>query len=174
MSTEEWRPIPGFPGYEASDQGRVRSLDRISTGQLRNRVCGRLLAQQIKPGTGYLSVHLTINGRGFTRNVHVLIAATFLGPRPERMDVCHGNGERHDNRPENLRYDTRGANLRDSVAHGTHPWANRSHCRHGHEFTPENTRVCAGKSGEYRRCRECLRVQRAGRILTRVQKAASP
>ncbi len=25
MSSEEWRPIPGFDGYEVSDKGRVRS-----------------------------------------------------------------------------------------------------------------------------------------------------
>lgn len=27
--TEQWKPVVGWPGYEVSDHGRVRSLDRV-------------------------------------------------------------------------------------------------------------------------------------------------
>ena len=27
--TEIWKPIPGHDGYEVSDHGRVRSIDRV-------------------------------------------------------------------------------------------------------------------------------------------------
>lgn len=26
---ENWKDVPGYPGYQVSDLGRVRSLDRI-------------------------------------------------------------------------------------------------------------------------------------------------
>jgi hypothetical protein len=26
---ERWAPVPGWPGYEASTKGRVRSADRV-------------------------------------------------------------------------------------------------------------------------------------------------
>ena len=35
------------------------------------------------------------------------------------------------------------------------PWKARTHCEHGHEYTPENTMPRADSSG--RRCRECQR-----------------
>jgi hypothetical protein len=34
MEDEEWRAVPGYEGtYEVSDQGRVRSLDRIDMSE---------------------------------------------------------------------------------------------------------------------------------------------
>jgi hypothetical protein len=37
------------------------------------------------------------------------------------------------------------------------PWKGRTHCEHGHEYTPENTMLRVDSSG--RRCRECQREQ---------------
>ena len=33
--------------------------------------------------------------------------------------------------------------------------ARKTHCKHGHEFSPENTYVYTGKQGTSRICREC-------------------
>jgi len=114
---EEWRPVVGHPGYEVSDQGRVRSVDRIvktSNGQSR-RYRGMLL----QPGPsnyGHLSVVL---GRGNTRMVHQLVLEAFVGPRPKGMECCHGLGGHTDNRLVNLRWDTRSNNILDSVEAGS-------------------------------------------------------
>jgi hypothetical protein len=43
----------------------------------------------------------------------------FVGPRPPRLVVCHSDGDHHNNRLCNLRYDTNGNNQRDRTAHGT-------------------------------------------------------
>jgi hypothetical protein len=101
------KPIPGFPGYQVTDDGRVWS-DRTS--------------RWLKPSPnshGYQVVGLQADGRQYTRGVHVLVALAFIGPRPGRLVVCHGNGDRSDNRLVNLRYDTRSANMKDAVRHGT-------------------------------------------------------
>lgn len=49
----------------------------------------------------------------------MLVMLAFVGPRPDGLDVCHGNGNPADNRLENLRYGTRSENMRDALRHGT-------------------------------------------------------
>lgn len=110
----------GFEGlYEVSDQGRVRSLDRVI---LRNgnpaRYKGRVL--KIAPHThGYRSVVLSDHGAQRSFLVHDLVLTAFVGVRPEKHQGCHNNGLRDDNRLANLRYDTVRGNHADKCAHGT-------------------------------------------------------
>lgn len=110
---EEWRPIPSFPSYEASSEGRVR---RVAPGM------GARVGRILRPGRstgGYLKVVLSEGGVVRTRKVHQLVAEAFHGPRPDGMDTCHENGVRTDNRACNLRYDTRKGNFADKARHGT-------------------------------------------------------
>jgi hypothetical protein len=44
--------------------------------------------------------------------VHSAVAAAFIGPRPQKHDVNHKNGNRSDNRACNLEYMTRKDNLK--------------------------------------------------------------
>lgn len=142
-TAERWLLIASHPAYEVSDRGRVR---RIATGRLIS----------IYTGDHYSKVRLKID-KPATKNVHQLVAEAFLGPRPEGMEVCHNNGDHHDNRLDNIRYDTHSNNQRDQAKHGTNPLARRTHCNKGHEFTPENTRIRTGKGECGRRCRTCER-----------------
>lgn len=50
-----------------------------------------------------------VAGKSFTVKVHKLVALAFLGPRPNGHEIDHRNGDRLDNRPENLRWRRRGA-----------------------------------------------------------------
>jgi hypothetical protein len=84
------------------------------------------------------------------------------------MDICHNNGDRNDNRAENLRYDTKSANGNDAVKHGGQFWAARTHCANDHEFTEVNTRwyTWTDKNGyttTRRCCRECDRARNPAR-----------
>lgn len=157
MAHEQWRPVVGYESsYEVSDMGRVRSLDRTVTfpDGRRRTARGRLL----KPGhvpRGHRYVNL---GRGNSQYVHQLVAAAFLGPRPDGHEVCHNNGDPTDNRAPNLRYDTRQANYMDMFVHGTHPQARKTHCKNGHEFSEDNTAI---RRDRYQRV--CLICKREGR-----------
>lgn len=118
--TESWRPIVGYEGwYEVSDQGRVRSADRVlafTDGRVR-AYKGKVLAQY-PDEFGYLKVTLKKQDSGNRIHVHVIVAAAFIGPRPEGLQVCHNEGDHLDNRPSEMRYGTVKANHADIKRHG--------------------------------------------------------
>ena len=119
---EVWKAIPGYEGsYEVSDQGRVRSLDRVvaCSGPVKGSYTSTKKGRILLPGPsnyGHLSVVL---GRRNTRMVHDLVLRAFVGAPPKSHECLHANGVPSDNRLCNLRWGTRSENIRDSVRHGT-------------------------------------------------------
>jgi hypothetical protein len=113
--------IPGYDGYEASDLGRVRSVNRYVTqlsrgGKLYRRCfAGRILRQTV-PKDGYPKVSL-----GFKQNVHVhiVVMLAFRGPPPSGHWVAHDDGDEGNAKLSNLRYDTPSGNHLDKRRHGT-------------------------------------------------------
>ena len=99
MVNELWKDIPGYEGYyQASDAGRVRSVDRfINNGMLRGRVL-----RQYTNKDGYKLVRLSKTGVCVTYQVHRLIYLTFHGPIPEGMQVNHIDENPANNELENL------------------------------------------------------------------------
>ena len=112
---ERWLPVKGYEGlYEVSDQGRVRSLDRLSRGRngALRRVQGRVLVpQRVGSQKQYFAVALYgKDGKGKQRKVAHLVAAAFIGPRPEDAVVAHGPAGSLDNSIQNVSYKTRAEN----------------------------------------------------------------
>jgi len=93
---ETWREIPGWP-YAVSDHGRVQ---RIDTGRI------------LKPSNtfGYKKLALWRNGVPWSVLVHKLVTLVFIGPRPDGKEVNHLNGDKGDNRIENLEYVSKSEN----------------------------------------------------------------
>ena len=155
---ERWLPVVGYEGfYEVSDLGRIRSLPRLTVWRngRKRHYPGKILNPYISPRDGYARTPLSVQGvRSSPLLVHCLIAEAFLGPCPEGQEVRHLDGDPANNVLTNLKYGTHGENERDKVRHGTHHWANVTHCTQGHEYTPENTHYL--KSGS-RVCRQCWR-----------------
>jgi len=155
MSEIEWRTCLGIPGYEASSDGRVRSVDRhvpYADGRKPKFFPGR----ELKPWSvrGYQAVWTTRSVERRKTYVHTLVCEAFHGPRPAPdWDVRHLNGDKLDNRPENLAWGTHAENLRDKKRHGTDHNSNKTHCPQGHPYSPENT----FHDGRGRKCRECHR-----------------
>lgn len=161
---EEWRPIPSWCGdYEASDLGRIRSVDRVlaraDTGRgTLYRKPGRILKSGVDPD-GHTRVVLCRDQKMFTRKVHRLVLEAFVGPCPDGMECCHNNGDPADNRLDNLRWDTLSSNAYDRVEHGVHNMARRDRCNHGHLFAGANLTTSNG----YRSCRACRQARVAQR-----------
>lgn len=162
--TEQWRPVVGWEGlYEVSDQGRVRSVDRVITRRngLRHTHRGQILkACPIK--SGHLVVRLMNAGFGSTRTVHRLVLEAFIGPCQIGHEGCHIDGNHKNNRVNNLYWGTRSENLLDQVRHGVHVNASKTHCIHGHEFTTENT-YRRNRPGGGRICKSCLSERKRAR-----------
>lgn len=110
---EIWKTIPGYEGlYEASSEGRIRSLDRLSK-EFNNHgtMCRILIKGRImKPSLdqdGYYQIQLTdSNGRPKYYGVHRIIALTFISnDAPENnTQVDHINCDKTDNRVCNLEW----------------------------------------------------------------------
>lgn len=123
-SDEIWRDIPGYEGrYQASTLGRIRSLDRYvrcSTGGVGIRLHkGRILRPAGQSSDPHLRV--VLGKKAPSSLVHVLVATTFLGPRPAGCDVRHLDGDPLNNRVDNLAYGSRTENIQDVYRIGR-PW----------------------------------------------------
>jgi hypothetical protein len=117
MIQEIWKPIPMAPGYEASNLGNIKSLDRTIFSDKRNNFfrTGKILTPTINKN-GYKMVLL---GRGKSFYVHYLVLATFVGVRPNGMSCSHKDNNKLNNNIDNLFYESLADNIRRQAIHGT-------------------------------------------------------
>lgn len=119
--SEIWKDIPGFEGlYQVSDLGRVKSLPKqIWNGK------GYYISKEkiLRPNTlakGYFQVELKRNKQRCSLQVHRLVAMAFIeNPDPEDLiQVNHLNGNKQDNRVENLEWSNNRLNQKHAWAIG--------------------------------------------------------
>lgn len=120
---EIWRDIPEWEGlYQASNQGRVRSLGRLvkfKGGALR-KIKGTVLRGALNQSTGYITVMLTNGPNRKCRSIHRLVCNTFHGQPPTQgHQAAHIDGNKTNNAPENLVWATGKENTSHRYAHGT-------------------------------------------------------
>ena len=125
---EIWKDIRGYEGlYQISNMGRLKSLSRKTwifraknngKGSFRH-LKEKILKVRIPPDKRYMGTSLCKNGKMKTREIHRLVLEAFVGPCPEGMEGCHEDGNRFNNRLDNLRWDTRSNNHKDKHKHGT-------------------------------------------------------
>lgn len=102
---EQWKVIKGFEGYEVSNLGQVRSIDRtivFSDGRIRT-FKGHL--KKLTTGSSnYLLVDLTIHHKSYKKLVHRLVAEAFL-PNPNNLpQINHKDENSLNNNVENLEW----------------------------------------------------------------------
>lgn len=94
------KPIPGYPHYKASDDGRIWS-----------EYSHKFLVSSPQFDSGYTSVELFENGKSKRIMVHRLVAMAFI-PNPNNYPVInHKNEVRNDNRVSNLEWCTQKYNV---------------------------------------------------------------
>ncbi len=114
---EIWKPIVGYVGlYEISNLGNIRGVDRVID---RGRRWKGVAISQKTSKSGHRNVRLCDGFGHHWHWVHRLVLETFIGECPDGMECAHNNGIPDDNRPENLRWDTRKGNHSDKNIHGT-------------------------------------------------------
>lgn len=106
---ERWAPVVG------SDRHEVSTLGRLRTWKLAKRKARLTVPLEVRPrnyAEGYL---------GFAKQsaLHVAVLEAFVGPCPEGHEAAHKNGDKHDNRLENLRWATHAENIAEKTRHGT-------------------------------------------------------
>lgn len=121
-----WAEIPGFDGYRISDSGQIQSSWVPRGGSSPKRGDYRDMSQHLSK-TGYPRVHLRVSqGKKKLVAVHKLVAITFLGPCPgKKYQIRHLNGNKLDNRVENLVWGTAKENNDDQLIHGTRSMGER-------------------------------------------------
>jgi hypothetical protein len=107
------QPIESCPHYYATEKGFI----------VRD---GRKL--QMSPNNnGYLRVFPRVGGKTLTKYVHQLVLEAFHGPRPHPdWQSRHLNGNRTDNRSDNLAWSDRATNEADKDLHGTRLFGERA------------------------------------------------
>ena len=99
---EIWRDVKGYEGlYQVSNLGKVKNL---STNKL---------AQPSLNDKGYLKVSMSKNNKWKTEKVHRLVAETFLRNNDPKAEINHKNGNKLDNRVDNLEW----VSHRDNMKH---------------------------------------------------------
>lgn len=111
---EIWREftLPGSETHWASNLGRIRRP--VPKGSSAHEITAG------STGGVYMSISILTEGSPKNIYVHVLVALAHYGPKPEGYVVNHKNGNKSDNRPDNLEYVTPSENSQHAYDIGLH------------------------------------------------------
>lgn len=117
--TEEWRDVVGWPQYQVSSHGRVRST--IGGSRWPPMILKNLVTVH-----GYVRITLCHEGRRKRYTLHGLVCEAFHGPKPSKLHaVAHNDGDKLNNYYTNLRWATAKENNADKIRHGTINWGDK-------------------------------------------------
>ena len=152
MQQEIWKDIPGFPGYQASNNGNIRSVthsmnNRWGTKTLKE---GRILRQ--KKAKGYWRITIRRNGKKENRLVSRLVAMAFVPNPGNKPCIDHIDGDSLNNNISNLRWVTYKENSNNPICRKRQSEAAKKNHREGKykELTHNSKPVhCFTITGEF-------------------------
>lgn len=103
-------PVKGFTDYSISEEGKVFSNKR-KPKQLKVNSVG-----------GYAHVRLYLNGKGYDRKVHRLVAEHFIDNPESKLEVNHKDGDTSNNHKDNLEWSTRLENMKHAYENNLVPF----------------------------------------------------
>ena len=142
---EIWKDIEGFPGYQVSNQGRVK-----------NKKTGHVLKPQINNRSGYYQVSLSVGGKSHTVYIHHLVASGFLGKRPNGYDIDHNDTNKLNNKASNLEYCTRSENISRTYKTGSNPYTTQVEIIETGEVFSSISECAKAINGDPELIRQCL------------------
>ena len=117
---EEWKDIQGYEGkYQVSTLGRVKSLARIIyKGHYQAFYSEKIMIAYLEKN-GYLSTRLYDgNNKNKKILIHRIVAQAFLSNPEKKAQVNHKNGDKTNNRIENLEWATCKENINHAIQIG--------------------------------------------------------
>ena len=107
MQKETWKPVKRFEHlYEISSLGRLRSYHKKKNGDVLS----------VKNSKGwYLCTRLSNRQKSKTARIHRLVAEAFITNPNDLPEVNHINGNKQDNRIENLEWVSASENVRHAI-----------------------------------------------------------
>ena len=104
MKLEEWKDIDGYPNYQVSTFGNVKSKERYTKQRNGMNLRKEKLLTPQKDHKGYLYVRLyNENGWKYFK-IHILVAKTFIPNLFSEPTVDHIDRNKENNKIDNLRW----------------------------------------------------------------------
>ncbi len=151
---EKWKAIKDYEGYyEVSDQGNVRSLDRIIQYPDGHKQCikGKMLNLTLTKW-GYPQVKLCKNHYEKRKHVHDLVAEAFIFNPNNLTEVNHKDHNKTNNNVKNLEWITHKDNMKDMAIFTS-------------RYRNQNNLICPicgnSKSFKANMCRNCYNAKSA-------------
>lgn len=122
---EQWKEVVGFPKYQVSNLGFVRSLRQNGSWEIKK-------LKRVSKGDGkrwYYGFKVVVTGertelggvKTKTMLVHNEILKAFVGPRPVGANGLHIDDDRENNALTNLKWGTQSENMKQAHKNGKLP-----------------------------------------------------